>query len=101
MSRSGKIKLPDYVDYAKTAKHKELAPYDRDWYYVRAGLYLPCTCTRPYIIYSVHVHVQYAQNKFPINGHSTENLFPFNSQVQVISCSNPVESPCALTLWGR
>ena len=36
-SRSGKIKLPDYVDYVKTAKHKELAPYDRDWYYVRAG----------------------------------------------------------------
>ena len=36
-SRSGKIKLPDYVDYVKTAKHKELAPYDRDWYYVRTG----------------------------------------------------------------
>ncbi len=36
-TRSGKIKLPDYVDYVKTSKHKELAPYDRDWYYVRAG----------------------------------------------------------------
>ena len=35
--RSGKIKLPDYVDYAKTGIHKELAPYDKDWYYVRAG----------------------------------------------------------------
>ena len=35
--RSGKIKLPDYVDYVKTGKHKELAPYDRDWYYIRAG----------------------------------------------------------------
>jgi small subunit ribosomal protein S19e len=37
LKKSGKIKLPDYVDYAKTAKHKELAPYDRDWYYVRAA----------------------------------------------------------------
>ena len=35
--RSGKIKLPDYVDYAKTGTHKELAPYDKDWYFVRAG----------------------------------------------------------------
>ena len=36
-SRSGKIRLPEYVDYVKTSKHNELAPYDRDWYYVRAG----------------------------------------------------------------
>ena len=35
--RGGKIKLPDYVDYIKTGKQKELAPYDRDWYFVRAG----------------------------------------------------------------
>ena len=26
--RSGKITLPAYVDYVKTGKHKELAPYD-------------------------------------------------------------------------
>lgn len=36
-NRSDKIKLPDYVDYVKTSKHKELAPYDRDWYYIRAA----------------------------------------------------------------
>ena len=35
--RSGKITLPSYVDYVKTGKHKELAPYDKDWYYIRAG----------------------------------------------------------------
>ena len=35
--RSGKITLPAYVDYVKTGKHKELAPYDKDWYYIRAG----------------------------------------------------------------
>ena len=31
------MKLPDYVDYIKTGTHKELAPYDKDWYYIRAG----------------------------------------------------------------
>lgn len=36
--RSTKVKLPEYVDYVKTGRHKELAPYDKDWYYVRAGM---------------------------------------------------------------
>ena len=31
------IKLPQWVDIVKTASYKELAPYDPDWYYVRAG----------------------------------------------------------------
>lgn len=35
--RSAKIKLPAYVDYVKTGRHKELAPYDKDWYYIRTG----------------------------------------------------------------
>lgn len=35
--RSGKIRLPDYVDFVKTGRHKELAPYDKDWYYIRTG----------------------------------------------------------------
>ena len=29
--------MPDWVDLVKTAKSKELAPYDPDWYYIRAG----------------------------------------------------------------
>lgn len=37
MFRSGKIKLPVYVDYVKTGPHKELSPYDKDWYYIRAA----------------------------------------------------------------
>jgi len=35
--RGGKLKVPDWVDLVKTAKSKELAPYDPDWYYIRAG----------------------------------------------------------------
>lgn len=29
--------LPEWTDIVKTAKFKELAPYDPDWYYIRAG----------------------------------------------------------------
>ena len=31
------MKVPDWVDLVKTSKAKELAPYDPDWYYIRAG----------------------------------------------------------------
>uniref|UniRef100_S4R7M9 Small ribosomal subunit protein eS19 n=1 Tax=Petromyzon marinus TaxID=7757 RepID=S4R7M9_PETMA len=37
LKKSGKLKKPDWVDTVKLAKHKELAPYDGDWYYVRAA----------------------------------------------------------------
>jgi small subunit ribosomal protein S19e len=29
--------VPKWVDLAKTGVHKELAPYDPDWYYIRAA----------------------------------------------------------------
>uniref|UniRef100_A0A2I3HKF3 40S ribosomal protein S19 n=1 Tax=Nomascus leucogenys TaxID=61853 RepID=A0A2I3HKF3_NOMLE len=35
--RSGKLKVPEWVDTVKLAKHKELAPYDENWFYTRAG----------------------------------------------------------------
>ncbi|KAI5071307.1 hypothetical protein GOP47_0013558 [Adiantum capillus-veneris] len=37
LKRSGKIEVPSWVDIVKTATFKELAPYDPDWYYVRAA----------------------------------------------------------------
>ncbi|KXJ25163.1 40S ribosomal protein S19 [Exaiptasia diaphana] len=37
LKRSGNLKVPDWVDLVKTGKHKELAPYDPDWYYIRAA----------------------------------------------------------------
>jgi hypothetical protein len=36
------MQLPNWVDIVKTATFKELAPYDPDWYYVRAGECLTC-----------------------------------------------------------
>ncbi|XP_044935355.1 40S ribosomal protein S19-like [Mustela putorius furo] len=33
---TGKLKVPEWVDTIKLAKHKELAPYDENWFYTRA-----------------------------------------------------------------
>ncbi|KAF9321033.1 40S ribosomal protein S19, partial [Podila horticola] len=37
LKRSGKLEIPKWVDIVKTGTYKELAPYDPDWFYVRAG----------------------------------------------------------------
>ncbi|KAG0500742.1 hypothetical protein HPP92_000814 [Vanilla planifolia] len=37
LKRSGKIELPEWTDIVKTGLFKELAPYDPDWYYIRAA----------------------------------------------------------------
>ena len=37
LKRSGKIELPKWTDIVKTATFKELAPYDPDWYFIRAA----------------------------------------------------------------
>lgn len=38
LKRTGKLEVPKWVDLVKTGTFKELAPYDPDWYYVRAGM---------------------------------------------------------------
>uniref|UniRef100_A0A3P9NBP5 Small ribosomal subunit protein eS19 n=1 Tax=Poecilia reticulata TaxID=8081 RepID=A0A3P9NBP5_POERE len=37
LSRSGKLKVPDWVDLVKLGKHKELSPSDENWFYIRAA----------------------------------------------------------------
>ncbi|WVO13092.1 hypothetical protein L204_100703 [Cryptococcus depauperatus] len=37
LKRSGKLEIPTWVDVVKTGSQKELAPYDPDWFYVRAA----------------------------------------------------------------
>lgn len=37
LKKSGKVKVPDFADLVKLGKHKELAPIDPDWYYVRTA----------------------------------------------------------------
>lgn len=29
--------MPEWIDIVKTGIHKELAPYDDDWFYTRTG----------------------------------------------------------------
>ncbi|XP_074572857.1 small ribosomal subunit protein eS19-like [Curcuma longa] len=36
LKRSG-MELPEWTDIVKTGRFKELAPYDPDWYYIRAA----------------------------------------------------------------
>uniref|UniRef100_A0A2K6QAM5 40S ribosomal protein S19 n=1 Tax=Rhinopithecus roxellana TaxID=61622 RepID=A0A2K6QAM5_RHIRO len=36
LKKSGKLKVPEWVDTVKLAKHKELAPYNENWFYTRA-----------------------------------------------------------------
>jgi small subunit ribosomal protein S19e len=38
LKRIGKIEVPKWADLVKTGAYKELAPYDPDWYYIRAGV---------------------------------------------------------------
>lgn len=40
LKRAGKLEVPKWVDIVKTGPYKELAPYDPDWFYIRAGMYL-------------------------------------------------------------
>ena len=49
LKRSGKLEVPTWVDIVKTGAYKELAPYDPDWYYVRAGAYLHSILRESYI----------------------------------------------------
>ncbi|KAG9046824.1 40S ribosomal protein S19 [Tulasnella sp. UAMH 9824] len=37
LKRSGKLEIPNWVDIVKTGVSKELAPYDQDWFYIRAA----------------------------------------------------------------
>ncbi|KAG7469226.1 hypothetical protein MATL_G00126700 [Megalops atlanticus] len=37
LKKSGKLKVPEWVDTVKLAKHKELAPCDDNWFYIRAA----------------------------------------------------------------
>merc|ERR1712173_450077 len=37
LKKSGKLKIPDWVDIVKTGRRAELSPYDEDWYYTRGA----------------------------------------------------------------
>ncbi|XP_038170205.1 40S ribosomal protein S19-like isoform X2 [Arvicola amphibius] len=46
LKKSGKLKVPKWVDTVKLAKHKELAPFDENWFYTRAASTARHLCLR-------------------------------------------------------
>ena len=49
LKKSGKVRVPEWTDTVKTAVHKELAPYDDDWFFIRGAsmarhLYIRSPC---------------------------------------------------------
>lgn len=108
--RSTKVKLPSYVDYVKTGRHKELAPYDKDWYYVRAGRCLRRLALEK-LLYDVfctasvvrHIYLRpgvgvgglrkvYGGKRLFCPVHMTRNFFciakPMHCPIQCIECSS-------------
>merc|ERR1712137_105831 len=37
LKRTGKCEVPKWADLVKTGQFKELAPYDQDWFFIRAA----------------------------------------------------------------
>eukprot|EP01023_Acetabularia_acetabulum_P012963 TRINITY_DN16138_c0_g1_i1.p3 TRINITY_DN16138_c0_g1~~TRINITY_DN16138_c0_g1_i1.p3 ORF type:complete len:154 (+),score=33.87 TRINITY_DN16138_c0_g1_i1:73-534(+) len=37
LKKAGQVEIPAWVGIQKTASHKELSPYDPDWYYTRTA----------------------------------------------------------------
>lgn len=49
LKKSGKLRVPEWSDIVKLGIHKELSPYDEDWFYTRAAsvarhLYIRSPC---------------------------------------------------------
>ena len=44
LKNNDKFVVPKWVDTVKTGVHKELAPYDPDWYFIRAGAFVANIC---------------------------------------------------------
>uniref|UniRef100_A0A7S1D9H6 40S ribosomal protein S19 n=1 Tax=Cyclophora tenuis TaxID=216820 RepID=A0A7S1D9H6_CYCTE len=49
LKRTGKVSVPEWAEYAKTGCHRELAPLDGDWMYVRMAALLRKVYLHPYI----------------------------------------------------
>ena len=47
LKNNDKFHVPKWVDLVKTGVHKELAPYDPDWYHIRAAAIIRKIYLRP------------------------------------------------------
>ena len=49
LKRTDKISIPSWADYVKTGVNRQLAPYDKDWLYIRAAALARKVYLRPNI----------------------------------------------------
>lgn len=58
LKKQGKFQMPEWHDVVKTGKHKEQAPVNPDWVYVRAAGLLRRLCVRPGkgVLYFRHIY---------------------------------------------
>jgi len=70
---SGKLEIPKWVDIVKTGTYKELAPYDPDWFYVRAGNYRKDLM--PQEKYRTHRSIVRTKDFFWLMDHNIQPLF--------------------------
>ena len=65
------MKVPECTDLVKLAKFKELAPYDKDWYFIRAGTY--------FVIYVIHFHWKhlFKQQYNAVESLAIQNIFRY------------------------
>jgi small subunit ribosomal protein S19e len=56
LKNNDKFVVPKWADIVKTGVHKELAPYDPDWYFVRAGKSLLKSYTNQFVLISDRIH---------------------------------------------
>ena len=52
LKNNDKFRVPKWTDTVKTGVSKELAPYNPDWYFIRAGMLTHYVSTLLYIVYS-------------------------------------------------
>lgn len=72
------MELPHWTDIVKTGTFKELAPYDEDWYYIRAGMI--------FILIVTSSFDRTDQNQTPLHLPSLEIIFTF-SHFHQFNCS--------------
>jgi len=77
LKKSGKMKVPEWVDLVKTNNRKELAPYDEDWFYIRAAS-MPGICT------SVLQLVFLQSRRYMVSAVTTDPVLPIGLQAPVV-----------------
>ncbi len=93
LKRAGRLHVPKWADLVKTAPYKELAPYDPDWFYIRAGDY-------SFPLLSPSFSGQFVQTKLCIFLKPCSHTVPFPSFLP-LQKKPPLPAECTLlVVWA-